>query len=88
MTSARAHALKEQASRAERFAKARARRELETCKGGVLTGKLTETVNTLYALEAEGQRSAKKKVLGRLRAIKPQIAFRLQGGALLRESGK
>ena len=41
-------------------------RGLETCKGGVLPGKLTEPVNALYALEAEGQRGAKKKVLRRL----------------------
>ena len=54
----------------------------------MLSGKLTEPVNALYALEADGQRGAKKKVLRRFGAIKPQIALRLQGGALLQESGE
>jgi len=54
----------------------------------LLPGKLTEPVNTLYALEAEGQRGANKKVFRRFGAIKPQIALRRQGGALLQESGE
>jgi len=72
LTSALAHALKEKAP--ERRASQRPeRRGMETCKGGALSGKLTEPVNALYALEAEGQRGAKKKVLRRFRAIKPQL---------------
>ena len=67
--------------------KGQKRRGLETCKGGVLPGKLTEPVDTLYALEAEGQRGANKKVLRRFGAIKPQTAPRPKGGALLQEPG-
>ena len=88
LTSALAHALKEKGSREGRFAKARSGAGWKPAKAGVLPGKLTEPVNTLYALEAEGQRGAKKKVLRRFGAIKPQIALRLQGGALLQESGE
>ena len=88
LMSALAHALKEKGSRERRFAKARSGAGWKPAKAGVLPGKLTEPVNTLYALEAEGQRGAKKKVLRRFGAIKPQIALRLQGGALLQESGE
>ena len=86
LMSALAHALKEKGSRERRFAKARSGAGWKPAKAGVLPGKLTEPVNALYALEAEGQRGAKKKVLRRFGAIKPQIALRLQGGALLQES--
>ena len=48
--------------RTARFAKARSGAGWKPAKAGVLPGKLTEPVNTLYALEAEGQRSANKKV--------------------------
>ena len=86
LMSALAHALKEKGSREGRFAKARSGAGWKPAKAGVLPGKLTEPVNALYALEAEGQRGAKKKVLRRFGAIKPQIALRRQGGALLQES--
>ena len=85
LMSALAHALKEKGSREGRFAKARSGAGWKPAKAGVLPGKLTEPVNALYALEAEGQRGANKKVLRRFGAIKPQIALRLQGGALLQE---
>ena len=41
--------------RRARFAKARSGAGWKPAKAGVLSGKLTEPVNTLYALEAEGQ---------------------------------
>ena len=88
LTSALAHALKEKGSREGRFAKARSGAGWKPAKAGVLPGKLTEPVNALYALEAEGQRGANKKVLRRFGAIKPQIALRLQGGALLQKPGE
>ena len=66
LMSALAHALKEKGSREGRFAKARSGAGWKPAKAGVLPGKLTEPVNALYALEAEGQRGAKKKVLRRL----------------------
>ena len=61
LMSALAHALKEKGSREGRFAKARSGAGWKPAKAGVLPGKLTEPVNTLYALEAEGQRGAKKR---------------------------
>ena len=61
LTSALAHALKEKGFRAARFAKARAARAGNLQKSGRFRGKLTEPVNALHALEAEGQRSAKRR---------------------------
>ena len=78
----------EKGSREGPLRKGQKRRGLETCKGGVLPRKLTEPIHTVYALEAEGQRDANKKVFRRFGAIKPQIALRPQGGALLQESAK
>jgi hypothetical protein len=85
--SALAHALKEKGSRECGFAKARSGAGWNAVKAGVLPGKVTGPVNTVYALEAEGQRGAKRRSPS-FGAIKPQIALRRQGGALLQKSGE
>ena len=63
---ARSRPGEEKGSRECGFAKARSGAGWNAVKAGVLPGKVNRAVNTLYALEAEGQRGAKKKVLRRL----------------------
>jgi hypothetical protein len=78
LMSALAHALKEKASRKGRFAKARSGAGWKPTQAGVLPRKLTEPVNALHTLEAEGQRGARRRsfVASARSSLKLRFAFK------------
>ena len=85
LTSALAHALKEKAPGHRASPKLERRGPGNLRRRECVRGSGPGEVNALYAFEAEGRRGVRMKLPRRFRAIKPQIAFRLQGGALLQD---
>jgi len=88
MTSALAHALKEWLPSSALRKRPDLGAGWKPVQAGALSGKLTEPANTLYALEAEGQKGGKKEEPPSLPCHQASMAVRLQGGALLPESAK
>ena len=88
MTSALAHALKEWLLSSALRKRPDLGAGWKPVQAGALSGKLTEPANTLYALEAEGQKGGKKEKPPSLPCHQASMAVRLQGRALLPESAK